>query len=100
MEKRLGDIYPNIQDFISLQDIRRDDIESACRRDLRIVDPQHDMERIEKSKDELLDDAFKWILRTPEYVGFTNWDDNGSNYPPRRLLWIKGHAGTGKTMHH
>jgi len=62
MEKRLGDIYPNIQDFISLQDIRRDDIESACRRDLRIVDPQHDMERIEKSKDELLDDAFKWIL--------------------------------------
>jgi len=59
MEKRLGDIYPNIQDFISLQDIRRDDIESACRRDLRIVDPQHDMERIEKSKDELLDDAFK-----------------------------------------
>jgi hypothetical protein len=34
-----------------------------CRRDLRVVDPQHDMDRIEKRKDELLDDAYKWILR-------------------------------------
>ncbi|GAB1319506.1 NACHT domain-containing protein [Madurella fahalii] len=99
MEKRLGDIHQDIRDFISLQkDARRDDFESACRRDLCVVDPQHDMERIEKSKDELLDEAFKWILRTPEYAAFTNWDDTGSDYPPRRLLWIKGHAGTGKTM--
>jgi hypothetical protein len=99
MERRLGDIRQDIRDFISLQkDVRRDDIESACRRDLRVVDPQHDMERIEKSKDELLDDAYKWILRTPEYATFTNWDDSGSDRPPRRLLWIKGHAGTGKTM--
>ncbi|EAQ91141.1 hypothetical protein CHGG_03076 [Chaetomium globosum CBS 148.51] len=99
MERRLGDIRQDIRDFISLQkDARRDDIESACRRDLRVVDPQHDMERIEKSKDELLDDAYKWILRTPEYTAFTSWDDSGSDRPPRRLLWIKGHAGTGKTM--
>ncbi|KAH6636427.1 hypothetical protein F5144DRAFT_508878 [Chaetomium tenue] len=99
MERRLGDIRQDIRDFISLQkDARRDDIESACRRDLRVVDPQHDMERIEKSKDELLDDAYKWILRTPEYTAFTNWDDSGSDHLPRRLLWIKGHAGTGKTM--
>jgi len=74
------------------------DVEAECRRDLRVVDPQHDMERIEKSKDELLDDAYKWILRTPEYAAFTNWDDGGSDRPLRRLLWIKGHAGTGKTM--
>ncbi|KAK4139138.1 uncharacterized protein C8A04DRAFT_40952 [Dichotomopilus funicola] len=99
MEAQLGDVHQTLQDFISLQkDARRDDIEAACRRDLRVVDPQHDMERIEKSKDELLDDAFKWILRTPEYIAFTNWDDSGSDRPPRRLLWIKGHAGTGKTM--
>ncbi|KAH6622752.1 hypothetical protein F5144DRAFT_517211, partial [Chaetomium tenue] len=99
MERRLGDIRQDIRDFISLQkDARRDDIESACRRDLRVVDPQHDMERIEKSKDELLDDAYKWILHTPEYTAFTNWDDSGSDHLPRRLLWIKGHAGTGKTM--
>ncbi|KAJ4285991.1 hypothetical protein N0V88_008178 [Collariella sp. IMI 366227] len=99
METRLGDIHQTLQTFISLQkDARRDDIESACRRDLRVVDPQHDMERIEKSKDDLLDGAYKWILHTQEYTAFTNWDDSGSDRPPRRLLWIKGHAGTGKTM--
>ncbi|KAK3304916.1 WD40-repeat-containing domain protein [Chaetomium strumarium] len=99
IERRLGDIHRDIRDFISLQkDARRDNIESACRRDLRVVDPQHDMQRIEESKDVLLDDAYQWILRTPEYIGFTNWGDSGSGYPPRQLLWIKGHAGTGKTM--
>ncbi|EAQ87577.1 hypothetical protein CHGG_04196 [Chaetomium globosum CBS 148.51] len=99
IEARLGNVHQTLQDFISLQkDAHRDDIESACRKDLRVVDPQHDMERIEKSKDELLDDAYKWILRTPEYEAFTNWDDSGSDRPLRRLLWIKGHAGTGKTM--
>ncbi|KAK4232915.1 hypothetical protein C8A03DRAFT_39421, partial [Achaetomium macrosporum] len=99
MKTQLGNIHQTLQDFISLQkDIRKDDMEAACRRDLRVVDPQHDMERIERGKDELLDDAYQWILRTPEYIGFTNWDDSESNYPPRRLLWIKGHAGTGKTM--
>ncbi|KXX78699.1 Vegetative incompatibility protein HET-E-1, partial [Madurella mycetomatis] len=99
VETQLGDIHQDIRDFISLQkDARRDDIETACRRDLRVVDPQHDMERIERSKDKLLDDAYQWILRTPEYTAFTNWDDSGLDLPLRRLLWIKGHAGTGKTM--
>ena len=101
--RELLEVIPAIRtthwDVISLQkDAYRDDVEAACRRDLRVVDPQHDMERIEKSKDELLDDAYNWILRTPEYAAFTNWDDSGSDRPPRRLLWIKGHAGTGKTM--
>ncbi|VBB75876.1 Putative Vegetative incompatibility protein [Podospora comata] len=99
METWHGDVHQTLQDFISVQkDTHRDKTESACRRDLRVVDPQHDMERIEKSKDELLDDVYKWILRTQEYAAFTNWDSSGSNCPPRRLLWIKGHAGTGKTM--
>ena len=99
MEKRLGDIHQDIRDFISLQkDARKEDIESACLRDLHVVDPQDDMQRIEKSKDELLDDAYKWILRTSEYAAFTNWDDSGFDCPPSRLLWIKGHAGMGKTM--
>ncbi|KAI3337073.1 hypothetical protein HD806DRAFT_26405 [Xylariaceae sp. AK1471] len=99
METRLGDIYQTLQDFISLQkDARKDDMEAACRRGLRVVDPQHDMMRIENSKDELLDDAYKWILRTPEYTAFTTWEGGGPDCPPHRLLWIKGHAGTGKTM--
>ncbi|KAK4105101.1 hypothetical protein N658DRAFT_564774 [Parathielavia hyrcaniae] len=80
MESRLGDNHQDIRGFISLQkDTLRDAVEAACRRDLR---------------DELLDDAYNWILRTPEYAAFTNWNDR----PPRRLLWIKGHTGTGKTM--
>ncbi len=96
MEKLLQDLLQDIRDFISTQkDLRRDDMETACRRDLRVVDPQHDMERIEKSKDELLDDAYKWILDTPQYSAFTNWDDIPQC---RRLLWVKGPAGTGKTM--
>jgi DNA replication protein DnaC len=56
------------------------------------------MERIEKSKDKLLDDAYKWILSTKEYAAFTNWDDSEPDFSSCRLLWIKGHAGTGKTM--
>ncbi|KAL2270157.1 hypothetical protein VTJ83DRAFT_2341 [Remersonia thermophila] len=96
LEKLLGDIRQDLRGFIlSQKDASRDQIETECRRDLRVVDPQHDMERIEKIKDELFDDAYDWILRTNEYAEFTNWD---LDYPPRRLLWIKGHAGTGKTM--
>ncbi|KAK4106780.1 hypothetical protein N658DRAFT_555574 [Parathielavia hyrcaniae] len=96
MESRLGDIHQDIRDFISLQkDARRDDVEAACRKD-RVVDPQHGMERIEKSKDELLNDAYKWILRTPEYTAFTNWNDSGSDYTAlnnatavlRSLIWL------------
>ncbi|KAI0388307.1 NACHT domain-containing protein [Xylariaceae sp. FL0594] len=98
METQLGDIRRDIRDFISSQkDARRDDIESACRRDLRVVDPQDDMERIEKNKDELLDNAYKWILRTPEYIAFTNWEDSERGCPPplnnatavlRSLIWL------------
>ncbi len=38
IERRLGDIHQDIQDFISLQkDARRDDAEAACRRDPRVL---------------------------------------------------------------
>lgn len=96
---QLGQIHQTLQDFISMQkDIYRDDAEAACRKDLRVVDPQHDMQRIEKDKGGLLPIAYEWILRTQEYISFTNWDDSRPKHPQRRLLWIKGHAGTGKTM--
>jgi hypothetical protein len=65
--------------------------------DLFVVDPQYDIDTIERKKDKLVDDAYKWILRTKEWAVFTDWD-NESDLPPCRLLWIKGHASTGKTM--
>ncbi|RYP41354.1 hypothetical protein DL768_010511 [Monosporascus sp. mg162] len=55
----VADFILSAKEMVDLKDARRDDIKSACRRDLRVVDPQHDMERIEKNKDELLDDAYK-----------------------------------------
>jgi hypothetical protein len=68
----------------------------ACLRALYVINPQDDMARIEGNKDKLLYDAYKWILHTDKYAAFTTWDD--SDPSSCRLLWIKGYAGTGKTM--
>ncbi len=50
----------------------------------------------------MLDDSYKWLRSTEEYAAFTSWGDNeggGSSCRPScRLLWVAGHAGTGKTM--
>jgi hypothetical protein len=54
------------------------------------------MTRIVKEKELLLDDAYNWILEDDHYASLTNWDE--SDLPPRRLLWIHGPGGTGKTM--
>ena len=95
----LGDIRQALRDYIAQQkEMHMDDKDTECLRNLRVVDPRDDMKKIENNKDELLDDAYKWILRTREYAAFTNWSDDESDLSPCRLLWIKGHAGTGKTM--
>lgn len=97
MEKQLGDIHQDLQDFIGQQQKLQEDSENKnCLRDLRVVNPQDDMKRIEDEKEELFDEAYKWILKDDKHAAFSNWDDSG--LPPCRLLWIKGHAGTGKTM--
>lgn len=94
---QLGQIYQTLQDFISLQTtMRHDDKNIACLRALYVVNPQDDMARIEANKDKLLYNAYEWILHSSKYVAFTTWDE--SDVPPCRLLWIKGQAGTGKTM--
>ncbi|EFY86801.1 wd-repeat protein [Metarhizium acridum CQMa 102] len=57
------------------------------------------MKKIEKNKETLLNEAYKWIFDSKAYQAFTNWSNTGSTLLPScRLLWIKGHAGTGKTM--
>jgi hypothetical protein len=44
------------------------------------------MKDIEEKKDKLLDDAYKWILYTKEYIAFTNWSNDESTLPPCRLM--------------
>ncbi len=94
-ESILGDIRQDVRQLIAQH---KADNNEKCLQDLYVVDPQDDMEKIEKNKDKLLDGAYKWILDTKEYAAFTNWSRDTSHQPSRRLMWIKGHAGTGKTM--
>ena len=62
-----------------------------CLQDLHATNPEHDMRRIEHSKDSLLKDCYAWILQDPH---LQEWQ-RGDTYP---LLWINGDPGKGKTM--
>ncbi|KAL9572069.1 hypothetical protein ACKAV7_003786 [Fusarium commune] len=64
---------------------------NQCIADLRPTDPRDDKARIEKTKGGLLRDSYLWILDNTDFQLFR--DD-----PQRRLLWIKGDPGKGKTM--
>lgn len=98
MEKSLGDIHQTLREFVSLQrDLQLDDIDRQCRWDLRVVDPKDDVRKIENKKDILLSGAYEWVLDTEQYARLTQWND-GPDPHSCRLLWVKGHAGTGKTM--
>ncbi|KAF6803760.1 nacht and wd domain protein [Colletotrichum sojae] len=57
--------------------------------DLRVTDPRDDKTRIERTKGTLLFDSYRWIL---DHNDFRQWRTE------RRLLWIKGSPGKGKTM--
>ncbi|KAF0322667.1 nacht and wd domain protein [Colletotrichum asianum] len=57
--------------------------------DLRVTDPRDDKKRIERTKGNLLRDSYRWIL---------DHDDFGQWRADKRLLWIKGGPGKGKTM--
>ncbi|KJZ69045.1 hypothetical protein HIM_11571 [Hirsutella minnesotensis 3608] len=72
--------------------------EADILRDLRVVDPAVDVKKIENKKDRLLADTYKWIRDTDQYACFSRWNDAQPDHDPYQLLWIKGHAGTGKTM--
>src|SRR6266480_5781148 len=97
METLLGDISQTLGAVISKQlQMRAEDQASECLSHLRLVNPLDDMDRIEMEKEKIIDDTFKWIFEENQFVEFTNWTD--LTLPHRRLLWIKGDAGTGKTM--
>ncbi|KAF6830382.1 vegetative incompatibility protein HET-E-1 [Colletotrichum musicola] len=57
--------------------------------DLRVTDPRDDKTRIERTKGTLLFDSYRWIL---DHDDFRQWPTE------RRLTWIKGSPGNGKTM--
>lgn len=57
--------------------------------DLRVTDPRSDKTRIERTNGNLLKDSYSWIL---DHDDFRQWRSG------KRLLWIKGSPGKGKTM--
>jgi N-terminal domain of NWD NACHT-NTPase/NACHT domain len=61
---------------------------------LCVTDITAEIESLQKRKDHLLADSYKWILDNQEYKDFTDWQYGNT----KRLLWIKGDAGKGKTM--
>jgi hypothetical protein len=90
-------INQTLNDVITLhKEMRMDDENQKCLFDLHVVNPQDDIVRIEQEKEDLLDDTYAWIFEDKNYDAFTNWDE--SYLPPCQLLWVKGGAGTGKTM--
>jgi len=97
VQSLLNSIHQTLSDYIALQKGQADDRNAECLRSLYVVNPQDDMARIESNKDELLYGTYEWISRTDAYTAFTSWTPR-STPTPCRLLWIKGHAGTGKTM--
>ncbi|PTB65061.1 WD40 repeat-like protein [Trichoderma citrinoviride] len=73
------------------QAYRKSDEDKKCLRDLYITDPRMDKSRIETTKGGLVQDSWRWILNHPD---FKTWlHDEG-----KRLLWVKGDPGKGKTM--
>ncbi len=97
-QSSLGDIHQTLQEFIALQKQTQLDVhDKKCLQDLFLVDPHDDMEKIESKKDKLLEGAYSWILSTEEYAAFTNWASIDST-SSSSLMWVKGDAGTGKTM--
>ncbi|KAL7815583.1 WD40 repeat-like protein [Trichoderma gracile] len=73
------------------QEYRKTEEDKKCLRDLYITDPQMDKRRIESTKGGLVQDSWRWILRHSDYQTWLRNDD-------KRLLWVKGDPGKGKTM--
>ena len=83
------DLQSPIQSIMVAMTFDQNDCQCLC--DLWLTDPQHDKERIEVSKDHLLDGSCSWVLEDSAFVDW--WTRNDS-----RLLWIHGDPGKGKTM--
>ncbi|KAJ5201001.1 hypothetical protein N7449_005804 [Penicillium cf. viridicatum] len=76
-----------------LVNMRRSEADDAIMRECCVSDMEADIQLLQERKDKLLPESYQWVLRTQEYIYFTNWGDNFN-----RLLWMRGDAGKGKTM--
>ena len=65
--------------------------DKECIRALRLTDPREDKDRIEASKDRLLDGSCSWVFEDPAFVDW--WINENS-----RIIWVHGDPGKGKTM--
>ncbi|OPB40895.1 hypothetical protein A0O28_0009760 [Trichoderma guizhouense] len=73
------------------KEYRKTDDDKKCLRDLYVTDPRMDKSRIESTKGGLIQDSYRWILDNSEFKTWLHDDD-------KRLLWVKGDPGKGKTM--
>lgn len=62
-----------------------------CLQDLCASDPRDDKKRIEVKRGGLLRESYYWAIEHPDFQDFLSNEN-------RRLLWIKGDPGKGKTM--
>ncbi|KAF3917689.1 hypothetical protein AA313_de0209527 [Arthrobotrys entomopaga] len=77
------------------KDTVRDDMDTSFYESLRSLgatNPQDDRSRIERAKDDLVEESCSWIFSTEE---FQTWYSTGAEKP---ILWITGDPGKGKTM--
>ncbi|KAK1241895.1 hypothetical protein MKX07_007718 [Trichoderma sp. CBMAI-0711] len=73
------------------KECRKTDEDKKCLRDLYRTDPRMDKARIETTKGGLIQDSWQWILKHSDYQSWLHDDE-------KRLLWVKGDPGKGKTM--
>ncbi|KAL7919376.1 hypothetical protein ACQKWADRAFT_323052 [Trichoderma austrokoningii] len=84
MNANLEQIVHYVEKKMTSQDLQ-------CFKDLGITDPRYDKKRIQSTKGGLLEQSYRWILDNPD---FQQWRHDEE----RRLLWIRGDPGKGKTM--
>ncbi|KAM3517087.1 hypothetical protein NHJ13051_009306 [Beauveria bassiana] len=75
--------------------IEQDKKDRECLQGLYLINPSDQMTNILNRREDMIDGVSEWILDTSEFRQFSE----GFGQPPNdRLLWIRGHAGSGKTM--
>jgi ankyrin repeat protein len=70
----------------------------ACRNALFLTDPYVDRESVISAKGTRVSGTCEWITHNKSYRAWLNGDGDGSKNYNRRLLWISGGPGKGKTM--